>query len=82
MSSLLTLEQLIPATDGKMIALFGDLSTKRNSMIKKFILDGLENDGVSCIVSLIKSANELVEELSNFSPEAGMLINDAILNQK
>ncbi|MCY3413606.1 MAG: hypothetical protein INQ03_18330 [Candidatus Heimdallarchaeota archaeon] len=81
MSIPLTLDAILPILDGKMIALFGDLSTRRNQIIKQFILDGFENDGVTCIVTLIQSANNLIEELSNYSPEAGMIVNDAILNQ-
>lgn len=82
MSIPLTLDEILPILDGKMIALFGDLSMRRNQIIKQFILDGFQDDGVSCIVTLIQSANDLIEELSSYSPEAGMLINDAILNQK
>lgn len=81
MSFSLTLDTVLPNLKGKIVALFGDLSTRRNQIIKQFILDGFENDGVTCIVTLIQSASNLIEELSNYSPEAGMLVNDAILNE-
>ena len=81
MSVPLTLDSVLPVLNGKIIALFGDLSTRRNQIIKQFILDGFENDGVTCIVTLIQSAGNLIDELSNYSPEAGMLVNDAILNE-
>lgn len=78
----LSLDETLPKTEGKTIALFGDLSTKRNQMVKQFILDGFQNEGTSCIVTLTSSANDLIDELSNYSPDAAMIINDAILNER
>jgi len=64
------------------MSLIGDLSTKRNQIVKQFILDGFQNEGSSCVVTLTVSANELIDELSNYSPEASMIVNDAILNER
>jgi KaiC/GvpD/RAD55 family RecA-like ATPase len=81
-STPLTLDEILPKLKGKTIALFGDLSGKRNILIKKFILDGLQNEGTSCIVTLTSSASDLIDELDHFSPDASILVNDAILNER
>ena len=80
MSEALTIDNILPNINGKTIALFGDLSRKRNMFIKQYIFNGFEKEETICIVSLISSASDMVEELSAFYPEAGMVINDAIFN--
>lgn len=73
---------MLPRLTGKTIALFGDLSAKRSILIKQFILDGLQSEGTSCIVTLTSSAGDLIDELNNFSADASILVNDAILNER
>lgn len=82
MSTSLTLDEILPKLSGKTVALFGDLSGKRNILIKQFILDGLQSEGTSCIVTLTSSAGDLIDELNNFSADASILVNDAILNER
>ncbi len=82
MAEALTIDNILPNIKGKTLAIFGDLSKKRNMFIKQFIFDGFEKGETVCIVTLITSANDLVEELSGFFPEAGMIVNDAIFNEK
>ncbi|MCH8906813.1 MAG: hypothetical protein IH840_06965, partial [Candidatus Heimdallarchaeota archaeon] len=82
MSDLITLDSTLPNMTGKTIALFGDLSAKRNHIIKQFILEGLQSEGTTCIVSLTSSASDLIYELGQFSPDAAMLVDDAILNER
>lgn len=78
----LTLDEILPRLEGRTAALFGDLSGRRNILIKQFILDGLQDEGTSCIVTLTESASDLIDELSNFSNDASILVNDAILNER
>jgi len=82
MSIPLTIDQSLPDLSGKIMALIGDLSTRRNQIVKQFILDGFQNEGSTCVVTLTISANELIDELSQYSPEASMIVNDAILNER
>ena len=82
MSIPLTIDSSLPDLTGKIMTLIGDLSTKRNQIIKQFILDGFLDEGSSCVVTMTVSANELIDELSNYSPEAAMIVNDAILNER
>ncbi|MFV2016326.1 MAG: RAD55 family ATPase, partial [Candidatus Heimdallarchaeota archaeon] len=82
MATSLTLDEILPRLAGKTVALFGDLSGKRNILIKQFILDGLQSEGTSCIVTLTSSAGDLIDELNNFSADASILVNDAILNER
>lgn len=82
MPSTLSLDTILPGIEGKLIALFGDLSTRRNQIMKQFILDGFQNEGTSCIVSMSLSATEIIDELSTYTPEASMVVNEAILNER
>lgn len=82
MSTPLTLDTTLPNIKGKTIALFGDLSSKRNRIIIQFILEGLQSEGTSCVVTLTASASDMITELGQFSPEAAMLVDDAILNER
>ncbi|OLS23509.1 MAG: hypothetical protein HeimC2_26120 [Candidatus Heimdallarchaeota archaeon LC_2] len=78
----LSLDEILPDLKGKTLALFGDISGRRSILIKQFILDGLQGEGTSCIVTLTESAGDLIDELSNFSSDASILVNDAILNER
>ncbi|MDH5401071.1 MAG: hypothetical protein OEZ01_07835 [Candidatus Heimdallarchaeota archaeon] len=78
----LNLDTMLPSMMGKTITLNGDLSNKRNHLIKQFILDGFDKEGASCVITLTISASELIEELSSFTPESGLIVNDAILNER
>ena len=69
MAAPLILDQTLPDLSGKLISFTGDLSTKRNQIVKQYILDGFLNEGASCVISLTLSATELIEELSNYSPK-------------
>jgi len=81
MSERIILDDILPVKEGKLISLDGVISLKRNQMIKQFILTGLEDDGMSCVVTLTRSADDLIEELTSFSPEAGMLMDEALMNE-
>jgi hypothetical protein len=82
MSIPLSLDETLPRIVGKTIALFGDLSTRRNQMLKQFLLDGFQKEGTSCIVTLTSSAGDLIDELSNYSSEAALIVNEAIMNER
>ncbi len=82
MAETLSFDNIVPSIEGKTIALFGDLSKKRNLLIKQFIFDGFGKNEAVCIVTLISTAFDLVEELSSFYQDAGMIVNDAIFNEK
>lgn len=82
MSEVLTLDSILPELQGKFIAFNGDISFTRDFILKQYIIDGLQKGETSCIISFTMSANEMIDDLSNFSEESSMIVSEAILNEK
>ncbi len=82
MSTAFSIDAIIPDMVGKTLGVHADISFTRDFLVTTYILNVLEKGGVACIVTLTKSANSLIDELSNFSPEATMTVNEAILNER
>jgi len=77
-----TLDEFIPDNQGITAMLNGQKNEFRDKLIRRFILNGLEKEETIVIVSLTKSAEDIVDELTMEGQEDGMLVNTAIMNEQ
>ncbi|RMG20823.1 MAG: hypothetical protein D6732_28090 [Methanobacteriota archaeon] len=82
MADQFSLDSIIPEMMGKTFGLYADITYTRDFLIRDFILNGLEDNGVICIVTLTQGANKVIDELSSISDDAAMIVNEAILNER
>ena len=78
----LSIDAIIPKCSTKSLGLVADISYNSIFLIHNYILDSLINEESVCIVSLVNSPSELINQLSNFSDEITVLINESIVNEK
>ncbi len=77
-----SLDSIIPNLNGKTIGLYSDITYTRDFLIRDYVLNGLKENGVSCIVTLTQGANNVIDELSSISDDAAMVVNESILNER
>ena len=75
------IKDFLPDLTSQTVLLLGDISQGRDALMNQYIIDSLKNDDVILIVSLTKSMQDIINEISK-DTEAGMVINEAILNEK
>jgi KaiC/GvpD/RAD55 family RecA-like ATPase len=81
-SEVLTLDSILPELKGKFIAFNGDISYTRDFILKQYIIEGFQKGDTVCVTTFTQTANEMIEELSNFSEESTQIVNEAILNDQ
>ena len=75
------IKDFLPDLTGQTVLLLGDISQGRETLLNQYIIDSLRNGDVVLIVSLTKSMQDIINEISQ-DTDAGMTINEAILNEK
>ena len=78
----LRIDAILPDLQGKSIALNSDISFNSNLIIVNYILDGLKNDEVTCIVTFKRSSTDIIDSLSALSEESALLVSESIMNEK
>ncbi len=82
MSQTFSIDAIIPKLDGRNFILYGHVGYRREYLTFDFIQQGLEKNESVCIITLTRSANELFEDITNFSESAAMSMNEAIMNEQ
>ena len=78
----LRIDAILPDLQGKSIALNSDISFNSNLIIVNYILDGLKNDEVTCIVTFKRSSTDIIDSLSALSEESALLVSESIMNER